>query len=478
MVHACFDFGTPAFTGTRENGRKLRSRGAAGGPSLASDRASSNQLAAGVSATQGVDSARILKRRSAWRLRPADQNRAPIRDALRRPCRRARRPARTTGPRRSARCCTSAASSPSAARDRDRPPAETGHRLGHVLVDLGFVTAEAVLEALSLQIGVPTVRINAFTVNTEALSALPEKVARRHTAFPLQKVGTTLMVALASPKDLTALDDLRFACGCEIQTVLALEHEIVSAIDRYYRDEWVPMAGDGGTQRVGQDRVRRNAVARARRSGRALGGVDAGAGHRARREGTGERHPFRAAARRTSASASAWTARSARSRCCRSSWRRRWWRGSRCSPAWTSPSTACRRTAASARRSTISISTCAARPIPTVHGEKAVLRLLDSSGLKRSLEGIGHGRDGARHDARADPPARRDRAHHRTDRERQDVDALRFARRAGRDRQEHRHHRGSGRVRDRRASTRDRPTTRPASRLPAGFAPRCGRTRT
>jgi type IV pilus assembly protein PilB len=116
-----------------------------------------------------------------------------------------------------------------------------------VLVELGFVTPEAVLEALSLQIGVATVRINAFTVNTDALHALPEKVARRHTAFPLQKVGTTLMVALASPKDLGALDDLRFACGCEIQVVLALEQEIVEAIDRYYRDEWVPSQQDDGT---------------------------------------------------------------------------------------------------------------------------------------------------------------------------------------------------------------------------------------
>ena len=137
---------------------------------------------------------------------------------------------------------------------------QTGRRLGHVLVELGFVTAEAVLEALSLQMGVPTVRINAFTVNTEALNALPEKVARRHTAFPLQKVGTTLMVALASPKDLTALDDLRFACGCEIQTVLALEDEIVSAIDRYYRDEWVPAAPRG--RRAGRSRSNRS-----RRSG-------------------------------------------------------------------------------------------------------------------------------------------------------------------------------------------------------------------
>jgi type IV pilus assembly protein PilB len=127
---------------------------------------------------------------------------------------------------------------------------QTGRRLGHVLVEMGLVTPEAVLEALSLQLGMPTVRINAFTVDTEALAALPEKVARRHTAFPIRKVGSTLVVALASPKDLSALDDLRFACGSEIQTTLALEHEILTAIDRYYRDEWVPSAPDEKSESV------------------------------------------------------------------------------------------------------------------------------------------------------------------------------------------------------------------------------------
>jgi type IV pilus assembly protein PilB len=119
---------------------------------------------------------------------------------------------------------------------------KTGRRLGHILVELGFVTPDAVLEALSQQLGVPTARINAHTVNTAALKALPEKVARRHTAFPLQRVGSTLVVALASPRDLMALDDLRFASGCEVRTVLALEEEILTAINRYYRDEWMPIA--------------------------------------------------------------------------------------------------------------------------------------------------------------------------------------------------------------------------------------------
>jgi type IV pilus assembly protein PilB len=116
----------------------------------------------------------------------------------------------------------------------------SGRRLGRVLVDQGVLSPDVLLDVLSAQLGVPTTRINAYTVNPDALSALPEKVARRHTAFPLQKTGTTLLVALAMPKDLAALDDLRFASGCEIHTVLALEDEIIGALNRYYRDEWMP----------------------------------------------------------------------------------------------------------------------------------------------------------------------------------------------------------------------------------------------
>ena len=272
-----------------------------------------------------------------------------------------------------------------AAIDRQK---ESGRRLGHVLVDLGYVTPEAVLEALSLQMGVPTVRINAFTVNTDALNALPEKVARRHTAFPLQKVGTaTLVVALASPKDLTALDDLRFACGCEIQTVLALEHEIVSAIERYYRDEWVPSATEekSGTVKIESiatqwlhrdEAAERSAVAMLER---VIG--------RAAKEGASDIHfeprqdDFRIRFRIDGT-----------------------FRDVALLPIEISPAIVARvkvlagmdiaehrlpqdgRFSATVedRRLDLRSST-----YPTVHGEKAVLRLLDNRGLRRSLEGIG-----------------------------------------------------------------------------------------
>jgi type IV pilus assembly protein PilB len=120
----------------------------------------------------------------------------------------------------------------------------SGKRLGQVLVDLGYTTPDAILAALSEQLNVATTRVNAHTVDIDAVGALPEKVARKHTVFPMAKVGTTLVVAIAAPKDLIALDDLRFASGCEIRTTLALEGEISAAIDRYYRDEWLPNKAD------------------------------------------------------------------------------------------------------------------------------------------------------------------------------------------------------------------------------------------
>jgi type IV pilus assembly protein PilB len=126
----------------------------------------------------------------------------------------------------------------------------TGRRLGQVLIDLGATTQDAVLGALSVQLGVTASRINAYTIDTEALTALPEKVARRHGAFPISKVGTTLTVAVATPPGLETLDDLRFASGCEIRTVVALEDEIANALDRYYQGGGLPQQLAQETEQV------------------------------------------------------------------------------------------------------------------------------------------------------------------------------------------------------------------------------------
>jgi type IV pilus assembly protein PilB len=115
-----------------------------------------------------------------------------------------------------------------------------GNRLSDVLIELGLVAPESLLKVLGDHLGVETVRVNAYTINTDLVRLLPEKVARQHTAFPIQQVANTLIVALARPKDLGAITDLRFASGCEIETVLALESEIEAALNCYYSEQWLP----------------------------------------------------------------------------------------------------------------------------------------------------------------------------------------------------------------------------------------------
>jgi type IV pilus assembly protein PilB len=120
-------------------------------------------------------------------------------------------------------------------------------RLGEILMDLGFASPDAVLDGLSAQLGVPPTRVNSYTVTPEALTCLSEKVARKYTAVPLLKVGSTLVVATANPRDLQALDDLRFAAGCEVQTMIALESEIQQALAAFYGN---PFASDADEERA------------------------------------------------------------------------------------------------------------------------------------------------------------------------------------------------------------------------------------
>ena len=68
-------------------------------------------------------------------------------------------------------------------------------RLGEILMELGFASPDEVLDGLSSQLGVPPTRVNSYTVTPEALEYLSEKIARKYTAIPLIKVGSTLMVA-------------------------------------------------------------------------------------------------------------------------------------------------------------------------------------------------------------------------------------------------------------------------------------------
>jgi type IV pilus assembly protein PilB len=110
----------------------------------------------------------------------------------------------------------------------------SGERLGRVLVNLGYVSEQDILDILEFQLGIPQVDLSAVTLNPLLLESIPENLIRRHKVVPVKKEGGRLTAAMVDPLNVVALDDLRLATGLEIEPVLATEKEINASIQRYF----------------------------------------------------------------------------------------------------------------------------------------------------------------------------------------------------------------------------------------------------
>jgi type IV pilus assembly protein PilB len=116
-----------------------------------------------------------------------------------------------------------------------------GGRLGDILVRFQFVTESQLVEALARQLQVEAVHIGSRTVSPQVLGLVPEPLLRRHHAFPLGIVSNRdgiryrLLVALAEPQDVTAIDDLRFAAGIPVRALLAGKRDIAQALSRHFQ---------------------------------------------------------------------------------------------------------------------------------------------------------------------------------------------------------------------------------------------------
>lgn len=109
----------------------------------------------------------------------------------------------------------------------------TGERLGRVLVHLGCVGEHVLVEALAGQLAVAYVYLDGLPVDPELVRSVPEKLIRRHKAVALRRDGNRLRVAMSDPVNMTAVDDLRLVSGCEIDPVLAPESELDLVIRKY-----------------------------------------------------------------------------------------------------------------------------------------------------------------------------------------------------------------------------------------------------
>jgi type IV pilus assembly protein PilB len=112
--------------------------------------------------------------------------------------------------------------------------AVSGKRLGSEITGMGFLEESELTDFVAKQYGVPSIDLDEFDVSPEVTQLIPEDVATKHTVVPVNRAGSTLILATADPSNIFALDDIKFLTGYNIQPVVASEDAIKRAIEKHY----------------------------------------------------------------------------------------------------------------------------------------------------------------------------------------------------------------------------------------------------
>ena len=111
-----------------------------------------------------------------------------------------------------------------------------GGSLTSQLVTLGFITEEDFVQTISQQYAVPVVELEDYEIDSSALQLIPQNLAAKHGLIPLVRKDNTLTVAMADPSNIAALNDIKFITGLDIQVMLARESQIKSKQEKVYED--------------------------------------------------------------------------------------------------------------------------------------------------------------------------------------------------------------------------------------------------
>jgi len=107
-------------------------------------------------------------------------------------------------------------------------------KLGSILIRLGYVTEEDIAQALSKQFGYPSINLSKFDIDEKVLELIKPEMARKHIVMPVHRIGSILTLAMADPSNLFVQEEIRFSTNLRIQAVIAPESSIIESIDKYY----------------------------------------------------------------------------------------------------------------------------------------------------------------------------------------------------------------------------------------------------
>jgi type IV pilus assembly protein PilB len=109
-----------------------------------------------------------------------------------------------------------------------------GDRLGAQITKLGYLDETELTDFVAKQYGVPSINLDEFEIDPAVIALVPEEVSQKHGVIPVNRAGSTLILATSDPTNIFALDDIKFLTGYNIQPVVAAEEGIRRCIDQYY----------------------------------------------------------------------------------------------------------------------------------------------------------------------------------------------------------------------------------------------------
>lgn len=120
----------------------------------------------------------------------------------------------------------------------------TGKRIGEILIEDKFVTEEDIIDTLEIQLGIPRIFFETVNADYDAVKLIPESLASKYVLIPIGFNGNRIQVVMSDPLNLFAQDDVKIASGYEVEPLIATKHEIKNAIEKYYSKQFVQKAAE------------------------------------------------------------------------------------------------------------------------------------------------------------------------------------------------------------------------------------------
>lgn len=111
---------------------------------------------------------------------------------------------------------------------------EKGGLIGEILISLGFAKEEDIAQALTIQYGFPYLPLDNYSIDQDVIKVIPSEMAKKHGVIPIDKIGTTITVAMANPLNAAALEEIEGLTKCDVQPFVTTSSSLKNALNKYY----------------------------------------------------------------------------------------------------------------------------------------------------------------------------------------------------------------------------------------------------